>query len=53
MIYSTAQSYIRQKLTSLLGAREGDILGDLDGMSVTGDREGDRLGDREGDVDGN
>ena len=41
MIYSTAQSHIQQKLTSLLGAREGDILGDLEGMSVTGDRDGD------------
>ena len=37
VIYSTAQSHIQQKLTSLLGAREGDILGDLEGMSVTGD----------------
>ena len=41
MIYSPAQSHIQQKLTSLLGALDGDILGDLEGMSVTGDRDGD------------
>jgi len=53
--------YIQQNLTSLLGAREGSLLGDLEGMSVTGDLlgaevgsdvTGDRLGDLEGLIDG-
>ena len=57
VIYSTAQSHIQQKLTSLLGAREGDILGDLEGMSVIGDLLGafvgsDVTGDRLGDLEG-